>query len=486
MMLHSAAEIRRAVAAREVTAVEVCRTSLARIDRLNGQLNAFITVDAEGALRRAAELDARHADLSALPLLGVPFAAKDNICTRGLRTTAGSRILDGYVPPYDATVIERLHAAGAVLIGKTNCDEFAMGSSTEHSAYGAARNPWAVDRIPGGSSGGSAIAVATRSTPLALGSETGGSVRQPAALCGVLGLKPTYGRVSRYGLIAFGSSLDQVAPFATTVSDLAMVLQALAGPDRRDASCHAEAPADYAADLSRGIRDVRVGVPRSLLTEGVEEGVARAFELALDELRAAGATIVDVVLPNARYAIPAYTIVGMAEASSNLSRYDGVRYGHRAPDASSLSDMYVKTRAAFGAEVKRRVMLGTYVLSGGYYDAFYTKAQQVRALLRQDYERAFEVADVIAMPTSPTTAFPLGARLQDPVQMYLADVFTVSANLTGLPAISVPCGFAERLPVGLQLTGRAWDEGMLLRVAADYERRTDWTTVLPPAAGSNG
>ena len=486
MMLHSAAEIRRAVAAREVTAVEVCRTSLARIERLNGQLNAFITVDAEGALRRAAELDARHADLSALPLLGVPFAAKDNICTRGLRTTAGSRILDGYVPPYDATVIERLHAAGAVLIGKTNCDEFAMGSSTEHSAYGVARNPWAVDRIPGGSSGGSAIAVATRSTPLALGSETGGSVRQPAALCGVLGLKPTYGRVSRYGLIAFGSSLDQVAPFATTVSDLAMVLQALAGPDRRDASCHAEPPPNYAADLSHGIRDVRIGVPRSMLIEGVEEGVARAFELALDELRAAGATIVDVPLPHARYAIPAYTIVGMAEASSNLSRYDGVRYGRRAPDTSSLSDMYVKTRAAFGAEVKRRVMLGTYVLSGGYYDAFYTKAQQVRALLRQDYERAFEVADVIAMPTSPTTAFPLGARLEDPVQMYLADVFTVSANLTGLPAISVPCGFAERLPVGLQLTGRAWDEGMLLRVAADYERRTDWTTVLPPAAGSNG
>jgi aspartyl-tRNA(Asn)/glutamyl-tRNA(Gln) amidotransferase subunit A len=486
MMLHSAAEIRRAVAAREVTAVEVCRTSLARIERLNGQLNAFITVDAGGALRRAAELDARHADLSALPLLGVPFAAKDNICTRGLRTTAGSRILDGYVPPYDATVIERLHAAGAVLVGKTNCDEFAMGSSTEHSAYGVARNPWAVDRIPGGSSGGSAIAVATRSTPLALGSETGGSVRQPAALCGVLGLKPTYGRVSRYGLMAFGSSLDQVAPFATTVSDIALVLQALAGPDRRDASCHSEPPADYAADLLRGIRDVRVGVPRALLTEGVEEGVARAFELALDELRAAGARIVDVALPNARYAIPAYTIVGMAEASSNLSRYDGVRYGHRAADASSLSDMYVKTRAAFGAEVKRRVMLGTYVLSGGYYDAFYTKAQQVRALLRQDYERAFEVVDVIAMPTSPTTAFPLGARLEDPVQMYLADVFTVSANLTGLPAISVPCGFAERLPVGLQLTGRAWDEGMLLRVAADYERRTDWTTVLPPAAGSNG
>lgn len=484
MILHSAAEIRRAIRAREVSAVEVCRTSVARITRLNPSLNAFITVDEEGAFARAAEIDSAGAGDAARPLQGVPIAVKDNICTKGVRTTAGSRVLDAYVPPYDATVIERLRAAGAVIVGKTNCDEFAMGSSTEHSAYGVARNPWATDRIPGGSSGGSAIAVATRSVPLALGSETGGSVRQPAALCGVVGLKPTYGRISRYGLIAFGSSLDQVGTFATSASDMALLLQTIAGPDARDSTCATEPPADYAAGLTAGIAGVRIGVPRSLLSHGVEEGVRRAFDLALDELRAAGAALLDVELPHSRYAIPAYTIVAMAEASSNLGRYDGVRYGYRAAGPADLRDVYVKTRAAFGAEVKRRVMLGTYVLSGGYYDAFYMKAQQVRTLLRQDYDRAFERADLIAMPTSPTTAFPLGARLQDPLQMYLADVFTVSANLTGLPAISIPCGFAERLPVGLQLTARAWDEGMLLRVAAEYERRTDWATVLPPAAGS--
>ena len=486
MMLHTAAEIRRAVASREVSALEVCRTSLARAERLNPTLNAFITINAEAALSRAADLDRRHQEVAELPLLGVPIAVKDNICTRGLRTTAGSRVLQHYVPPYDATVIERLHAAGAVVIGKTNCDEFAMGSSTEHSAFGSARNPWAVDRTPGGSSGGSAIAVATRSTPLALGSETGGSVRQPAALCGVIGLKPTYGRISRYGLIAFSSSMDQVGSFATSVADLAVLLQVLAGADPNDASSASPSPDEYAADLARGVAGLRIGVPRSVLGAGVEAGVARAFELALEELRGAGAHLVDIELPHAPYAIPAYTIVAMAEASSNLGRYDGVRYGHRAAGVEALAEMYVKTRAAFGAEVKRRVMLGTYVLSGGYYDAFYKRAQEVRALLRDDYERAFQVADVVAMPTSPTTAFPLGARLEDPIQMYLADLFTVSANLSGLPAVSVPCGFADRLPVGLQLTGRAWDERMILRVAADYERRTDWATVLPPAAGSHG
>ena len=483
MMPGSAAEIRRAIAARERTAVEVCRASLAAIERVQPRLNAFLTINADGALARAAELDARGEGAASLPLLGVPVAVKDNICTRGLRSTAGSRILEHYVPPYDATVIERLHQAGAVVVAKTNCDEFAMGSSNEHSAFGAARNPWAPDRIPGGSSGGSAIAVATGATPLALGSETGGSVRQPAALCGVMGLKPTYGRISRYGLMAFGSSLDQVAPFARTAADLALVLQALAGPDSRDATCAPDTPPDYSAGLSSGIAGLRVGVPRSLLDSGVEEGVAAAFDAALAELRAAGATLHDIALPHARFAIATYTIVAMAEASSNLGRYDGVRYGHRAPDVATVRELYVKTRAAFGAEVKRRIMLGTYVLSGGYYDAFYMKAQQARALLRQDYDRAFETVDVVAMPTSPTTAFPLGARLEDPVQMYLADVFTVSANLAGIPAVSVPCGFADGLPVGLQLTGRAWDEGTLLKVAAEYERRTPWATARPPAAG---
>lgn len=479
MTLRDAAGIRRAVAAREVSAVEVCRASLERIAALNPALNAFITVDAEGALARAAELDRRSTTAGDLPLLAVPVAVKDNICTRGVRTTAGSRMLDTYVPPHNATVVDRLQSAGAIVVGKTNCDEFAMGSSTEHSAFGPARNPWAQDRTPGGSSGGSAVAVATGMTTVALGSETGGSVRQPAALCGVVGLKPTYGRISRFGLIAFSSSMDQVGPFATNVADAAAVLQALAGQDSRDATSAARRPDNYSALLEAGARGLRVGIPSAFLEEGIEDGVREAFRVSIEELRAAGAAIVDVDLPHARYATPTYAIVAMAEASSNLGRYDGVRFGHRAADAVSLRDMYTRTRAAFGREVKRRLMLGTYVLSGGYYDAFYMKAQKVRALLRQDYDTAFERVDVVATPTSPTTAFRLGARVEDPLQMYLADVFTASANLSGLPAISVPCGFAGGLPVGLQLTGRAWDEATLLRVAADYERRTGWNTHEP-------
>ncbi len=479
MTFGDAAGIRRALRTREASAVEVCRASLERIESLNPALNAFISVDAEGALARAASLDSRPAAASDLPLLGVPVAVKDNICTRGLRTTAGSRMLRNYVPPHNATVVDRLEAAGAIVVGKTNCDEFAMGSSTEHSAFGPARNPWAQDRTPGGSSGGSAVAVATGMTALALGSETGGSVRQPAALCGVVGLKPTYGRISRFGLIAFSSSMDQVGPLAASVSDAAVLLQALAGEDPHDPTSAARPPDDYSAALDIGARGLRVGIPAACLEEGIEDGVREAFRLSIEELRAAGATIVEIDLPHARYATPTYTIVAMAEASSNLGRYDGVRYGYRAADAASMPAMYTRTRAAFGREVKRRVMLGTYVLSGGYYDAFYMKAQKVRALLRRDYDMAFERVDVVATPTSPTTAFPLGARVEDPLQMYLADVLTVSANLSGLPAISVPCGFAGGLPVGLQLTGRAWDEATLLRVAADYERRTAWNLRRP-------
>ena len=465
--------------AREISAVEVCRASLERIEALNPALNAFITVDAERALGRAADLDRRWTAATDLPLLGVPVAVKDNICTRGLRTTAGSRMLHNYVPPYNATVVDRLEAAGAIVVGKTNCDEFAMGSSTEHSAFGPARNPWAQDRTPGGSSGGSAVAVATGMTALALGSETGGSVRQPAALCGVVGLKPTYGRISRFGLIAFSSSMDQIGPFAASVADLAALLQVLAGRDPRDPTSAARPPDNYTAVLDAGAHGLRIGIPSAFLEEGIDDGVREAFRVSIEELRAAGAAIVDVDLPHARYATPTYTIVAMAEASSNLGRYDGVRYGYRAAGAGSLHDMYDRTRAAFGREIKRRLMLGTYVLSGGYYDAFYLKAQKVRALLRQDYELAFERVDVVATPTSPTTAFPLGARVEDPLQMYLADIFTASANLSGLPAISVPCGFAGGLPVGLQLTGRAWDEATLLRAAADYERRTGWNLRRP-------
>jgi aspartyl-tRNA(Asn)/glutamyl-tRNA(Gln) amidotransferase subunit A len=463
----TALEIRRAVAAGSVTAAEVCEAALERIAARDPAIAAFRAVDRDRALARARELDRRRTELSGLPLLGVPVAIKDNICTRGLRTTASSRILETYEPPYDATVIERLEAAGAVVIGKTNCDEFAMGSSTENSAFGPTRNPWATERIPGGSSGGSAAAVAARMVPLALGSDTGGSIRQPAAMCGVVGLKPTYGRVSRYGLLAFASSLDQIGPIATTVEDAALALSVIAGHDARDATSAPAAVPDFSTETS-------------LLAEGVEESVRTAFDAALAALAERGAALVDVELPHSRHAIPVYYLIATAEASSNLARYDGVRYGLRAP-AETLVDMYERTRGSgFGPEVKRRIMLGTYVLSAGYYDAYYLKAQQVRTLINGDYERALEQADVVAMPTSPVGAFRIGERAADPIQMYLADVFTVGANLAGLPAVSVPCGFtSERLPVGLQLTGRRMEEATVLRAAAAHERVTAWHQEAP-------
>ncbi|HWK09519.1 MAG TPA: Asp-tRNA(Asn)/Glu-tRNA(Gln) amidotransferase subunit GatA [Vicinamibacterales bacterium] len=472
----SACEIRAAIASGRTTATEVCRATLEAIDRLDPSLHAFLLVDREGALARAAELD-RQPPPDA-PLLGVPIALKDNICTRGLPTTAGSRLLEQYRPPYDATVVSRLHAAGAIVIGKTNLDEFAMGSSTEHSAFGPTFNPWAHDRVPGGSSGGSAAAVAAGLVPIALGSDTGGSVRQPAALCGVLGVKPTYGRVSRYGLIAFASSLDQIAPFARTTEDAALVLRAITGEDPCDATTAPAAPIDVRPN-DAGLQGLRVGVPHRLL-DGIEEDVRTRFEAALAELSAAGATLADVELKHAPLAVPVYYLVANAEASSNLARYDGVRYGFRA-DASSIGEMYYKTRAAFGAEVKRRIMIGTYVLSAGYWNAFYLKAQAVRALIRQDYAAAFASVDVIATPTSPTTAFRIGERVEDPLQMYLSDVFTVPANLAGLPAATLPCGEARSgLPVGVQFTARAFEEATLLRIAREIEQRTDWFTHRPP------
>ncbi len=475
----TACDIRAAVAAREVSASEVCRDALDRITREDPALHAFLHIDELGALARAAALDGQAP--GGLPLLGVPVALKDNICTAGVRTTAGSRLLEDYVPPYSAAVVERLEQAGAVIIGKTNCDEFAMGSSTEHSAFGPSRNPWDRDRIPGGSSGGSAVAVAAGMVPLALGSETGGSIRQPAALCGVLGLKPTYGRVSRYGLIAFGSSLDQIGPFARSARDIAALFGVIAGRDPRDATSAREAVPDYTAGLTGEIRGLRVGVPRGLLDEGVEPGVREAFDAALRELSAAGAVLSEIVLPHASLAIPVYYLVANAEASSNLARYDGVRYGTRA-EGPTLTEMYYRTRARFGAEAKRRIMIGTFVLSAGYYDAYYVKAQKVRALIRKDYDEAFARVDVVALPTSPTVAFRLGARTADPIQMYLSDVFTAAANLAGLPAISVPCGLTkERLPVGLQLTARPFDEATLLRAADVIDTRI----VMPrPGAGS--
>jgi aspartyl-tRNA(Asn)/glutamyl-tRNA(Gln) amidotransferase subunit A len=477
--------IRDAVLNRDVSAVEVCRAALDRIDALDPSLNAFRAIAREQALARAAELDGRS-DRADLPLLGVPIALKDNMCTRGIPTTASSRILENYVPPYDATVAQRLEAAGAVIVGKTNCDEFAMGSSTENSAYGPTRNPWALDRTPGGSSGGSAAAVAAGMVPVALGSDTGGSIRQPAALCGVVGFKPSYGRVSRYGLLAFASSLDQIGPFAGSVNDAALVLSVIAGHDRCDSTSSQAAVPDFSAAVAGegDLRGIRIGVPRHLFQEGVDPDVMQAFDAAIEVTRDRGADIVDVTLEHSPEAIPVYYVIATAEASANLARYDGVRYGFRAKDATTLTEMYDRTRGGgFGREVKRRVILGTYVLSAGYYDAYYRKAQQVRTLIRRDYDRAFTNADVIAMPTSPTAAFKLGERTDDPVQMYLSDVFTVGANLAGLPGISIPCGFtATRLPIGLQFTGRVLEDATVLRVAHAYERATSWAKEKPRVA----
>ena len=483
MIDRSAREIRDDVAAGRTSAVEVCRAFLDRLQAVNPALNSFNLIDAEGALARATQVDrARGAGKSLGPLAGVPVALKDNLCTRGMRTTASSKIIENFVPPYDATVVHRLQAAGAVIVGKTNCDEFAMGSSNENSAFGPVRNPWATDRTPGGSSGGSAAAVAARCVPVALGSDTGGSIRQPGSFCGIVGLKPTYGRVSRYGLLAFASSLDQIGPLARTVGDAALTLSVIAGADDADSTSSRQPVPDFTAALTGNLRGVRVGVPRAFVSEGVDDGVRRAFEESLTTLGDAGAALVDIALPHAKYAIPVYYLVATAEASSNLARYDGVRYGPRAKDAKDLKEMYSLTRdEGFGPEVKRRIMLGTYVLSAGYYDAFYLKAQQVRTLLRRDYEQAFEQVDVVAMPASPVPPFRLGEKTADPLQMYLTDIFTVSANLAGLPGISVPCGFAgDRLPVGLQLTGRMFDEETLLRVADAYERATEWHKQTPP------
>jgi aspartyl-tRNA(Asn)/glutamyl-tRNA(Gln) amidotransferase subunit A len=462
--------LRTAIANGDLTAEAATEAALARIASSDGVLHAFQLVLAERALARARALD--KADGPRGPLHGVPVALKDNMTVAGSVTTAGSKMLADYAPPYNATVVERLEAAGAVIVGKTICDEFSMGSSTENCAFGPARNPWDTARAPGGSSGGSAVAVAAGMTPLALGSDTGGSIRQPAAFCGVVGLKPTYGRVSRYGLIAYASSLDQIGPFATSVRDAAICLDVISGPDPRDSTAAAVEPPAFESALTGDIAGLRIGVPRSWLEDGVDTDINARFEESLATLTKLGATIHEVDLPHSRVAIPVYYLVATAEASSNLARYDGVRYGFRIPDPKNLGDMYDRTRdTGFGPEVKRRIMLGTYVLSAGYYDAYYLKAQQVRTLIRRDFDTAFTNVDVIATPTTPTAAFELGSLNDDPLQMYLADIFTVSAPLAGLPAMSVPCGLTSNgLPAGLQLTGRAWDEATILRVADAYER----------------
>jgi aspartyl-tRNA(Asn)/glutamyl-tRNA(Gln) amidotransferase subunit A len=471
--------LRDAISRGELTCEDVCAQALDRITRLDPPLHAFQHVAAARALARARALD--RAGRPTGPLHGVPVALKDNIAVSGMTTTAGSRILEHYVPPVDATVVSRLERAGAVIIGKTTCDEFAMGSSTENSAFGPARNPWALDRTPGGSSGGSAVSVAAGLAPIALGSDTGGSVRQPASFCGVVGIKPTYGRVSRYGLIAFASSLDQIGPFGRSVADAALCLEVIGGEDPLDATT-ARRPVPRLLDaLSGHVEDLRIGVPEHLLATGVDEDVRGAFQDSLRAFERIGVRIQPIELPHSHAGIPVYYLVATAEASSNLARYDGVRYGLRAPGAASLEALYEGTRrAGFGAEVKRRILLGTYVLSAGYYEAYYRKAQQVRTLIRRDFDHVFASVDVVALPTSPVPAFRLGERTGDPLQMYLADVFTVGAPLAGLPALSVPGGFTStRLPVGLQLIGRAWDEATLVRLADAYERVTPWSRETP-------
>jgi aspartyl-tRNA(Asn)/glutamyl-tRNA(Gln) amidotransferase subunit A len=480
-------ELREAIGRGDLTARDVCEQYLTRIATADTDLHAFTEVLADDALARADEVDRHRQEWSNRPLLGVPVTVKDVICTCNTHTTACSRILSDYRPPYDATVVTRLLDAGAVIIGKTNCDEFAMGSSTEHSALGPTRNPWKLDHIPGGSSGGAAVAVAARLAPASIASDTGGSTRQPAALCGVVGLKPTYGRVSRYGLLAFASSLDQIGPMTLTVADAALVLATIAGSDAADATCSTEPVPDASAPFPGDARGVRVGIPRAALLEGVDPEVSQAFEDAMRVLADRGASVTDIELPHMKYAVPVYYLVAPAEASSNLARYDGVRYGFRAgdgPDDDGLSAMYDQTRdKGFGAEVKRRIMLGTYALSAGYYDAYYVQAQRVRSLIRSDYDHAFADVDVIAMPTTPTPAFRIGERVDDPLAMYLGDIFTVSANLTGLPAISLPAGLSRAgLPIGYQLVGRAFDEATLFRVGDAYEQATVWRETRPSAA----
>jgi aspartyl-tRNA(Asn)/glutamyl-tRNA(Gln) amidotransferase subunit A len=477
----SLAELSRGLAGGALTSSAVTAATLARLEATR-HLNTFITVDAAGATAAAAESDARRARGEARSALdGIPLALKDSLITRGVRTTAASRMLADYVPPYEGAMAERLRAAGAVLIGKTNLDEFAMGSSSERSAFGPVRNPWAPERIPGGSSGGSAAAVAARQVFGALGTDTGGSIRQPAAMCGIYGLKPTYGRVSRHGVIAFASSLDQVGPFGRTARDVAMLLQAIAGFDPGD-STSADVPVpDYVAALDRGVAGMRVGVPREYFVEGMDPEVERAVRAGLSHLEAAGATLVPVDLPHTRYALATYYVICTAEASSNLARYDGVRYGARA-QRKDLRQMYAATRAeGFGPEVRRRIILGTYVLSAGYYDAYYGRAQRVRTLIRRDFEAAFAHVDALATPTSPVTAFPLGARLEDPLSMYLADVFTLAVNLAGLPAMNVPAGFsADGLPIGLQLIAPWFEEGRLFAAGQALEARTALLERRPP------
>ncbi len=477
MQQQTATQLRDAIAAKELSSKEATQACLDRIEQLDPKVRAFIRVDPDGALARAEAIDQRLAageDVG--PLAGLPVAVKDNICARGGKTTCASQILADFAPPYDAHVVERLHAAGAVIVGKTNLDEFAMGSSCENSGMQLTRNPWDLDRVPGGSSGGSAVALATRMTPIALGSDTGGSIRLPASFCGVTGLKPTYGRVSRYGLVAYGSSLDQIGPITVDARDAALMLRVIAGHDRRDSTSAPEDVPDYVASLNGLPAGLRIGLAKEFFGEGLDAEVQQAVEAGIKQLESLGATVVDISLPTTPYWLAAYTIVAFAEASSNLSRYDGVHYGHRTQHEGDIIELYSRSRAeGFGTEVKRRIMLGTYTLSSGYYDAYYLKALKVRTRIINDFRAASEQCDVIASPVCPSPAFPIGEKTDDPLTMYLTDIYTISANLAGVPGISMPCGFSGAgLPIGLQLLGRHFDETTLLQTAHAYQQATDW------------
>ena len=474
------AELSRLLQKRALSSVELTQDCLSRAERLNGELNCFISLFPERALEQARQADQRLAQDDGGPLTGIPIAHKDIFCARGFKTSCGSKMLDNFIAPYDATVVSKLDAAGCVMLGKTNMDEFAMGSSNETSFYGPVKNPWDPSRVPGGSSGGSACAVSARLAPAATATDTGGSIRQPAALCGVTGLKPTYGRVSRYGMIAFASSLDQAGVLARTAEDAALLLAAMAGFDERDATSADAAVDDYPAQLGRSLKGLKIGVPAEYFSGAPDQPVADAVNAALALLEQAGASLIDISLPNTPLAIPVYYVIAPAECSSNLSRFDGVRFGYRCAAPRDINDLFRRSRGeGFGAEVKRRIMIGAYVLSAGYYDAYYLKAQQTRRLLRDEFARALERVDVIATPTAPSVAFPLGERLADPVSMYLSDIYTASVNLAGLPAVSVPAGFSDGLPVGLQIIGNYFREAQVLNVAHQYQQATDWHQRAP-------
>lgn len=477
---YTLAELSRLLREREISSSEIVKSCLERAERYNRALNCFISLFPEHALEQAKAADSAIAAGKAGLLTGLPVAHKDIFCTAGYKTSCGSKMLDSFVAPYQATAMERLDAAGTIMIGKTNMDEFAMGSSNETSFYGPVRNPWNTERVPGGSSGGSACAVSARIVPAATATDTGGSIRQPAALCGVTGLKPTYGRVSRYGMIAYASSLDQGGPIAQTAQDAAMLLAAMSGHDPRDATSADVGVDNYMDALNNEIKGLKIGLPREYFSPELEQPITDAITAALNLLEQAGASVIDIELPHTGLSIPVYYVIASAECSSNLSRYDGVRFGHRCPDPEDINDLFCRSRGeGFGNEVKRRIMIGTYVLSAGYYDAYYLKAQRLRRMLRDEFRAALELVDVIVTPTTPTTAFALGSRIDDPVSMYLSDIYTVSVNLAGLPAISIPAGFSDGLPIGMQIIGNYFQEARLLNVAHRYQQMTDWHKQVP-------